>query len=405
MKHQTFIHLIDKFTLPIAALLLLAIGVVWTYAQEGGKRAPVVSNAHAQQREGTRLVDITYVLEDPDGDAMTVSVLISSDGGKTFVVPAKTFSGDIGPGIISGKDKHIVWDAGADAPHTLGSNYQAKIIADDGVEDEPTPSKIRQKDGMKMRLIPEGEFSMGAHHDVGWADEKPVHTVYLDAYHIDETEVTNEQYCAFLNDYGKNTDAAGHTLLNLNWALIEKVGNTYKPKAGYAKHPVIVVSWYGAAAYAQWAGAHLPTEAEWEKAARGGLVGKKFPWGDDITTHDDANYDGTGGRDKWDKTSPVGSFPPNGYGLYDMAGNVWEWCADEYSSTYYSVSPKDNPLGPGTPVFFVDDDFTNVTIWSERVLRGGPWGIDPFSLRCAQRNSFVAFESDFDFGFRCSQDF
>ena len=314
MKHRTFIHLgvqrfdlcfylIDKFTLPTTTLLLLAIVVVWAYAQEGKNRAPVVSNAHAQQREGTRLVDITYDVKDPDGDAMTVSVQISSDGGKTFDVPAKTFSGDIGPGIISGKDKHIVWDAGADAPHTLGSNYQAKIIADDGVEDEPTPSKIRQKDGMKMRLIPTGEFSMGDHHDVGDNDEKPVHTVYLDAYYIDETEVTNEQYCAFLNDYGKNQDTAGHELLDIDDedCLIEKVGDTYEPKSGYEEHPVIQVSWHGAAAYAQWVGARLPTEAEWEKAARGGLVGKKYPWGDDIT-HDDANYGGTGGRDIWNGT-------------------------------------------------------------------------------------------------------
>jgi formylglycine-generating enzyme required for sulfatase activity len=183
--------------------------------------------------------------------------------------------------------------------------------------------------------------------------------------------------------------------------LIEKVGGAYKPKSGYEKHPVIEVSWYSAAAYAQWAGARLPTEAEWEKAARGGLVGKRYPWGDDIT-HDNANYSGTGGKDKWERTSPVGSFAPNGYGLYDMAGNVWEWCADEYDSDYYDRSPKDNPKGPGTVITFKNNDFTNVT--SRRVLRGGPWNCNPYFLRCANRLfNDPAGTLDY-FGFRCSQE-
>jgi formylglycine-generating enzyme required for sulfatase activity len=265
-----------------------------------------------------------------------------------------------------------------------------------------TPTKTRDKDGMKMRLIPAGEFQMGSND--GDNDEKPVHTVYLDDYYIDETEVTNEQYCAFLNDYGKNADAAGHELLDINssWRLIEKVGDTYKPKSGYEEHPVIAVSWYGAAAYAQWLGARLPTEAEWEKAARGGLVGKKYPWGDGIT-HDDANYDGTGGKDQWDGTSPVGNFQPNGYGLYDMAGNVWEWCADAYDSSYYSESPKNNPKGSWRIVIFKNNDFTIVT--SRRVLRGGSWSNNNTNyLRCADRDFNEPTNTGYYYGFRCSQE-
>jgi formylglycine-generating enzyme required for sulfatase activity len=249
-----------------------------------------------------------------------------------------------------------------------------------------------------MRLIPAGEFSMGDHHNVGAANEKPVHTVYLDAYYIDETGVTNEQYCVFLNDYGKNADAAGHQLFDTGWISIEKVGDTYKPKSGCEKHPVDGVSWYSAAAYAQWLGARLPTEAEWEKAARGGLVGKKYPWGDNIT-HDDANYWEIGGKDKWSGTSPVGSFAPNDYGLFDMAGNVWEWCADEYDSGYYSKSPKENPKGPGVAVTFKNNDFTNVT--TIRVCRGGSWHNVPNELRAAIRGRGSPTDIVNWLGFRC----
>ena len=173
-----------------------------------------------------------------------------------------------------------------------------------------------------------------------WIDNaKPVHTVYLDAYYIDETEVTNEQYCRFLNSekYREDEYRGGYMCLDIDstFCLIEKDGNTYKPKSGYEKHPVIMVTWRGAAAYAQWAGVRLPTEAQWEKAARGGLVGKKYPWGDSEPDGSNANFADKNTdydmRDKnvddgYERTAPVGNYTPNGYGLFDMAGNVWEWC-------------------------------------------------------------------------------
>ena len=256
---------------------------------------------------------------------------------------------------------------------------------------------IWEKDGATMRLIPAGEFEMGSNDGV--SGEKPVHSVSLDAFYMDVYEVTNAQYATFLNAVGKHQDAG------LEWLdigdgdeLIELVGGVYRPKSRFADHPVIEVSWYGAAAYAQWAGKRLPTEAEWEKAARGGPVGKRYPWGDAIS-HDDANYSGTGGRDKWSRTAPVGSFLPNGYGLYDMAGNVWEWCMDEYQSGFYASSPRSNPIAGGL-ISFVNNNFTSVK--TSRVLRGGSWVDNPLNLRVASRDYYRPTNSLDGSGFRCA---
>ena len=229
---------------------------------------------------------------------------------------------------------------------------------------------IWEKDGSEMVLIPAGSFEMGDHFEEGDGDEQPVHTVQLDAFYMDVREVTVGQFREFVNQSGYKYGG--------DWDVVAE----YSPGDEY---PMICVDWNDATAYAEWAGKRLPTEAEWEYAARGGLVGKRYSWEDDESlAGDDANYDG---KDKWEYCSPVGSFAANGYGLYDMAGNVWEWCQDWYDGDYYSSSPATNPLGPDTGTL--------------RVLRGGSWYSSTFTLRVAYRDCYGPLNRSNYLGFRC----
>jgi formylglycine-generating enzyme required for sulfatase activity len=258
-------------------------------------------------------------------------------------------------------------------------------------EPNTTLNQKNGNDGAPMVLIPAGEFQMGIDNS-GDGDESPVHAVSLDAFYMDVYEVSNSLYTQFLNQYGRNRDDSGNILVQIGdeCCCIEKVKEIYRPRRGYENHPVVYVSWYGALEYARFYGKRLPTEAEWEKAARGGLAGKLYPWGDSIS-RDNANYGGNGGRDDWSATSPVGSFPPNDYGLYDVSGNVGEWCADWYDGYYYAVCPKTSPSGPDTG--------------SCRVLRGGSWLCNTNGLRVANRCSCLpASINNCHGGFRCVED-
>jgi formylglycine-generating enzyme required for sulfatase activity len=234
-----------------------------------------------------------------------------------------------------------------------------------------------------MVYLPAGEFTMGS--DEGSRDELPVHAITLDAFYIDKTEVTNAQFAQFLNE-GGNQEEGGATWLNVEDedCLIAESGGQYRPKSGYADHPVIEVTWYGATAYCQWAGRRLPTEAEWEKAARG-VEGRAYPWGEGIDCGL-ANYGGCVGE-----TVAVGSYPTaaSPYGALDMAGNVYEWVIDWYDSRYYAASPRDNPQGPDSGSF--------------RGVRGGSWVNGEKRVRAAARFNNAPSNPLNNVGFRCAR--
>ena len=240
----------------------------------------------------------------------------------------------------------------------------------------------------EMVLIPAGDFQMGSDDSQADDDEKPVHTVYVDAFYMDKYEVTNAQFKAFVDanpqwrkDRIPDRYHDSYYLDYWHW-----IGHGGYP-SGEGNHPVVNVSWYAAMAYAQWAGKRLPTEAEWEKAARGGLVGKTYPWGDTIDASK-ANYITHPG----DRSRPVGSYPANDYGLYDMEGNVREWCLDKYDTNFYARSPRQNPFSGDTSLEGVVSNYPHVT--SNRVLRGGP--------RVARRGyGGTPTKANVGIGFRC----
>ena len=242
-----------------------------------------------------------------------------------------------------------------------------------------------------MSLIHEGEFEMGSNDDEAFYDEHPVHTVFLDDFYIDQYLVTNAQYKAFLD---ANPQWSRHEI-SKKYCDVDYLKhwrwNSF-PK-GEADYPVVNVSWYAAMAYAQWKGKRLPTEAEWEKAARGGLIGKQYPYGNSLDPTQ-ANYDWNEGH-----TTPVGKYPSNGYELYDMCGNVWEWCLDKYEKYYYRNSPSRNPIAGEDTIEWLDSNYLEIE--SNRVLRGGSWRIPALLVRTAKRNAESPWFSLNVIGFRC----
>ena len=215
--------------------------------------------------------------------------------------------------------------------------------------------------------VPSGSFLMGSQLA---EDEKPIHEVYLSAFFIMRHLVTNRQYVIFLNENDIANERYGsYEFINpFNKNIrIKYNGTVYLVEEGYENHPVTGVNWKGANSFTEWARGRLPTEAEWEKSARGGLEGKIYWWGDTQPKSHLGNFAEIIGD-----TVPIGQFHPNRFGLYDIESNVSEWCSDWYSRMYYADSPNENPKGPegGT----------------EKVFRGGNWSSGFDAVRVAKRD-------------------
>jgi len=360
---------------------------------------PVVSNVVAHQRtDGSKKVDIYYDLDDPDSPTLNVSVKVSSDGGATYAVPVTKLTGDVGANVPRSPGKHIVWEScGTDLPGAFGTNHKLCVTASDGVY----PGQ--------MIYIPAGSFLMGNNgaEPYSYSNELPQHSVYLSGYWIGKYEVTRGEYAQFMaaggysdptywSSAGWNWKVTTSRTEPDYWAAVQDWGTGSFTQTD--NHPVVGVSYYEAEAFCNWAGGHLATEAQWEKAARWtGSYPNVYPWGNTWDYERCNNYydhNAAGGGYAKDQTAPVGSYPSGAspYGCQDMAGNAWEWCKDWYSSTYYSQSPASDPQGP--------------TSGSYRALRGGSWYyyyyVDYYD-RCAFRYFNYPNSYWFNLGFRLAR--
>jgi formylglycine-generating enzyme required for sulfatase activity len=367
---------------------------------------PTVTNVRAAQKTGTKQVEIYYDMSGSTSPVF-VSLQISSDGGTTFAVPASALSGAVGAGVSLGSNKKITWNAGTDWNNQLSNTVKFRVTAS---VTSPAPAGFS--------LIPAGSFTMGDALDGGG----DAHTVTVSAFYMAQNLVTKAEWDAvrtwgLANGYADlvagSGKASNHPVQRITWYQMVKWCNARSQQAGFV--PVYYTNDAQTTVYktgdvnvtnaqVKWSanGYRMPTEAEWEKAARGGLSSKRFPWGDTIS-HSQANYyagygysndQGGGGYHPsyaaggYPYTSPVGSFAANGYGLYDMAGNVLQWCWDWYGS--YDPAVLTDPRGPAAS-------------GTDRVFRGGSWNDVAYGCRVAYRFSYDPSISNGIFGFRVAR--
>ena len=359
---------------------------------------PTVSNIRASQRAGTKFVDVTYDLADPDSALVTVQVELSSDSGVSYDLPLRSVSGAIGAGVTPGANRLVTWNAGNDWNGNFSNKCRVRIWAFDNSTPVPPPGMV---------YIPPGTFRMG------WESASVIggDVTLTQGYHMDRYETSGAPWAEVANwgtqngyeGFGGTFVAANHPVHSMTWFAAARWCNARSQKDGltpcYYTDAALTTIWKTGtvAPFVKWTanGYRLPTDAEWERAARGGLDRKVYPWGDTINGSM-ANYSGSG--DPFDGanlgTTPVGFYNgsqtpagvnmANGYGLYDMAGNVWEWCYDWFASPPYGQT---DPVGPALGI-------------RGRVLRGGALNDSTRSLQCANRNNTPEL-TIINFGFRC----
>ncbi len=345
--------------------------------------ADVGSARKLSSYESVPIAEVIVVITGPGMDNMEYRLMVDQEEQRA--------SGTI-EGIPAGENRHVR----VELKNSLSQVVYFGEITVTINKDRLTQAQIDlQSAYADMMYVPSGEFIMGS--ETGDEDELPVRRVYVDPYWLDRVEVTNVQYCAFLNGLLAEGDIQvsevsvfkeSRELIHFGAELchIQYSNDTFVVTPGADLYPVVQVSWYGAQAYADYYGKRLPTEAEWERAARG-TDGRHYPWGDGEPGDSLCNFENAIGA-----VGVVGFYAPAGdspYGCSDMAGNVREWCADWYNENYYVAAQDENPTGPETGNF--------------RVIRGGSWSDAATSLRCADREKAAPTSTNNYTGFRCAR--
>ena len=334
-------------------------------------------------------VKITYdIIGGRDYDVYKIDVELSNDAGRTFTIEPKEAKGDVGYGIDKGMGKFIIWEPLTENVELKGENYVFKLNG----------TILGTSRDIQFVSIKGGSFIMGDNFGEGSTDEKELHNVNLDDFEISKFEVTNYQYAKFLNEYRsdkvKSGEFSGEVMIRERETGLKFIQQNWQPRAGYEYYPVIGVTWYGANEFCRYYGYRLPTEAEWEYAAR--ECGKTIRFGNGKNVADPLEINFDGSKTSADsisihgeykaRTTPVGKFPPNSLQMFDVSGNVWEWCQDWYTSNYYFHSKRDNPTGPWVGTY--------------KVIRGGSWYTDARGVRVTERSFFAPYKENGDIGFR-----
>jgi len=374
--------------LAITALLVLATGVTFVAALTGQNFLQQSGTGRGTATTGALAASLATSVS----EAAVVAVASSTATAAATAQPSLTL---VPPAIADPSPTETATATASSTPTATTSPTAS-----------PTPSRYppvmtRTRDNMPMVLIPAGTFLMGsaANDFVAAADERPQHEVRLERFYIDKYEVSVAQYAAFLNRLGGYQRACNHFDCVLpqeiagytSYLSEQDLGDgtmQYVPVVGYANYPANHVSWYGAVAYCKWVDARLPTEAEWEYAARGD-DGRLYPWGNMTPDLSRAVFQ----SDTFENLKPVDALPDGAspFGVFGLAGSVWEWTADWYDEGYYSVSPVNNPTGPETGF--------------SRAIRGGAWPNNNQAdrIRAANRSSLSPDFISSTVGFRCAR--
>jgi len=334
-------------------------------------------------------VKINYdIIGGRENDLYKVDIDVSSDGGKTFSIVPKTAYGDLAYGVSRGQNKYICWEPLKDPIEMSGDNYVFQVKG----------KVLGTSADVEFVSVTGGEFAMGDPFDEGPGNEINKHQVRLSDFSIGKYEVTNFQFAKFLEKYGSNKvksgEFAGEIMIYPVDGGLKFFQGQWKPDVGFEYNPVIGVTWFGANEFCKFIGGRLPSEAEWEYAARNQGEKVRFGNGLDFALSTQINFNGNSDKtftyaDKGEnrnRTVNVGGFSPNQLGIFQMSGNVWEWCQDWYKSNYYFKSKKDNPSGPVFGLY--------------KVIRGGAFSSSANGIRNTERSFLAPYADNTDVGFR-----